>query len=68
MEALLVVVGGWGKRAVGTAPDNGINAICVFYSVCARESVCLCGVCLCVCGQRTCLIDIACSDSNRLEN
>lgn len=45
-----MVVGGWGKRAVGTAPDNGINAICVCFTLCvhSRESVCLCGVRLCV--------------------
>lgn len=58
MEALLVV-GVGGCRGVGTPPDYGINAI---VSVCFTTCVCVCYV------WHTCLIDIACSDSNRLEN
>ncbi len=48
------LLGVGGSGGVGTAPDNGINAICVCFTVCVcvcvSVYVCVCvRACVCVC-------------------
>lgn len=47
MESLLLVLGrGGGSGGVGTAPDNGINVMSVFFTPLVYMRVCAC-VCAC---------------------
>lgn len=48
--------GWWGSRGVGTAADNGINVISVFFTLLVYIYVCVCARAR---AQHTCLIDVA---------